>query len=73
MVIIGCPLLRHKARFKQDLATYHMIKCHTFLTLSLYSFAEPEPVEPKLFETCSRSRNYIFNTFLLQSFWRILG
>ena len=39
---------------------------------------EPEPVEPKLFETWSRnrSRNYLLIhnvTYLLQSVWRMLG
>ena len=33
---------------------------------------EPEPVEQKFFETCSRSRNYLWNKYLLQSVvgWR---
>ena len=35
--------------------------------------AEPEPVEPKLFETWSRRRNYLLNKSLLQSVWRMLG
>ena len=29
--------------------------------------------EPKLFETWSPSRNYLFNKYLLQSVWRMLG
>ena len=37
------------------------------------SVAKPEPVEPKLFEIWSRSRNYHFNKYLLQSVWRMLG
>ena len=39
--------------------------------LSLVSVAEPEPVEPKLFEIWSRSGNYLFNKYLLQSVWRL--
>ena len=33
----------------------------------------PEPVEPKLFETWSRSRNYLFDKYLLESGLRMLG
>ena len=48
--------------------------CFNFFLLELLLFglasvvylfvcvAEPEPVEPKLYETWSRSRNYLFNT-----------
>ena len=32
-----------------------------------------EPVELKLFEIRSLSQNYIFNKYLLQSVWRMLG
>ena len=32
-----------------------------------------EPVEPKLFDTWSRSRNYLFHEYLLQSVLRMLG
>ena len=38
-----------------------------------FSVAEPEAVEPKLFEVLSRSQNYLFNIYLLQSVWRMLG
>ena len=34
----------------------------TFLTV-ISSVAEPELVEPKFFETWSRSRNYLFNKY----------
>ena len=37
------------------------------------SVAEPEPVEPKFFETWSRSRNDLFNKYLPHSVWRMLG
>ena len=39
------------------------------------SVAEPEPVELKLFATWSwsRSQNYLFNKYFLQSVWRMLG
>ena len=35
------------------------------------SVAEPQPVAPKLFEIWSR--NCLFNKYLLQSLWRMLG
>ena len=37
------------------------------------SVAEPEPVELKLFETRSSSKNYFLNKYLLKSVWRMLG
>ena len=36
------------------------------------SVAEPEQVEPKLFQIWNRSQNYPFNKYLLQSVRRIL-
>ena len=33
----------------------------------------PVPVLPKIFEIWSRSRNYLFNKYLLHSVWRMLG
>ena len=50
----------------------HVIKVETKMFV-FSSVAEPEPVEPKLFETRSRSRNYIYNKKILQSDWRMLG
>ena len=34
---------------------------------------ETRIAEPKLFETRSQRRNYLFNNYLLQSIWRMLG
>ena len=53
-----------------------LIKCCHILTIYTgTSVAEPEPVEPKLFETWSRNRSkkYFFIEYLLRSVWRMLG
>ena len=44
--------------------SFCLIRIHTDMNL-----AEPEPVEPKLFETWGRSRNYLFNKYWLLR-WR---
>ena len=49
------------------------------ITLFISVLQTAEPVESKLFETWSqsqshsRSRNYLFNKYFLQSVWRMLG
>ena len=51
-----------------------LFEIYIFPSMQVLIFvAEPEPVEPKLFETWSRSWNYLFNKYLLQSVWRMLG
>ena len=43
------------------------------ILLSSVAESESEPVEPKLFEIWSRSRNYLFNKYFLPSVWRMIG
>ena len=59
----GIVLVSQRLRQESDHITT-VIQC---------SISEPEPVDPKLFEIWSRSRNYLFNKYVLQSVWRMQG
>ena len=45
----------------------------TDLNIGIFLYSVAEPVELKLFENWSRSRNYLFYIYLLRSVLRMFG